>query len=72
MPPIRLPASVVAELHERLTGSGPDSVYEAARSRCRRYEIEVLPVSGAWRVTDVVTGRSVDGESLVETSCRAG
>lgn len=72
MPPFRLPASVVAELHERLSGSRPSAVYESGRSRCNRYEIEVLPLSGAWRVTDVVTGRFTDGGSLVETPRRAG
>jgi len=78
---VRFPSSLLAELHEQLTAlaavaevnaqiAAAFAVYETRRSRCGRYEIEVLPISGGWRVTNRITGRSASGESFVEIPSR--
>lgn len=68
---VHLPKSVMNDLHDALLAAYPASLCESRRSRCNRYDIDILPLSGFWRITDRVTKEATEGESIVDSATRA-
>ena len=58
---IHLTPSLHTELHKLLFAPGQRRVYE--RYKRDRYVIELLPLSGWWRISDTLTGEYTDGTS---------